>query len=109
MISWTWLLVLSVQPLKVVLHIDFGSPSHIKPLLEVGTVLHKRNHTVIFAASEAHKGFHTGYPFSFVSLGKKDEDSKSARQFMQNFYDKRREVDEFNMLPLFLEKTYNFI
>lgn len=80
-------------PLRVMLHSVLGSLSHIKPLLEIGLVLQKRNHTVVFAASDMNERFNKPYGFSFVSLGKSSFFADSMWYWFRETFDKRQRVD----------------
>ncbi|KAJ9081911.1 hypothetical protein DSO57_1009902 [Entomophthora muscae] len=68
------------------LHMDFGSSSHIRPLLEIGKVLQGRNHTIVYAASDANKKYMQGYSFQFISLGKSVHslERKTSKEFYRD-------------------------
>ncbi|KAI0240752.1 hypothetical protein L0F63_007317 [Massospora cicadina] len=91
------------QPLKVMLHLDVGSLSHIRPLLEIGTVLRRRNHEVTFVAAEACERYNRPYNFSFISLGKSFYDPKATRQHMKKVFGKREIVNPLLSVPDFFE------
>ncbi|KAJ9053045.1 hypothetical protein DSO57_1028079 [Entomophthora muscae] len=58
-----------MQPLKVVVHSGYGTSSHAKPLLEIGSLLRARNHTVVYASFDGYEQFNKPYQFRFASLG----------------------------------------
>ncbi|KAJ9081916.1 hypothetical protein DSO57_1009907 [Entomophthora muscae] len=60
----------TTQPLKVIIHFDYGSLSHIKPLMEIGNILRNRNHSVIYAASALNEKYNEPYAFEYAPLGK---------------------------------------
>ncbi|KAJ9058790.1 hypothetical protein DSO57_1008600 [Entomophthora muscae] len=85
----------SMQPLKVMLNMGLGTNSHIKPLLEMGTVLRERNHEVVYAAFDADEKHNERYNFRFASLGKWKgvKEGEPARRIS------RGSVDPYKNLP----------
>ncbi|KAJ9056074.1 hypothetical protein DSO57_1036788 [Entomophthora muscae] len=72
-------------PLKVIVHMGLGTLSHIKPLLEMGTVLRSRNHTVIYAVFDEYEKFNQRYQFRFARLGKFGKDSEQREKMKKHF------------------------
>ncbi|KAJ9057356.1 hypothetical protein DSO57_1023539 [Entomophthora muscae] len=93
--------VLASKPLNVMLHLDFGSFSHIKSLLEMGKVLEKRKHRVTFAAFDACEKYNELYQIPFISLGKSIDKSKVLREQMKKGYGTRERVDTLKDMPNF--------
>ncbi|KAJ9049262.1 hypothetical protein DSO57_1026495 [Entomophthora muscae] len=93
--------VLASKPLNVMLHLDFGSFSHIKSLLEMGKVLEKRKHRVTFAAFDACEKYNELYQIPFISLGKSIDKSKILREQMKKGYGTRERVDTLKDMPNF--------
>ncbi|KAJ9081913.1 hypothetical protein DSO57_1009904 [Entomophthora muscae] len=80
------------------LHMDYGTMSHIKPLLEVGNVLRERNHTVVYAVAEQYVKFNKGYNFPVVSLGKSFDDMEHLEAQMTMYQASHQEPDAGRLL-----------
>ncbi|KAJ9084970.1 hypothetical protein DSO57_1018699 [Entomophthora muscae] len=85
-------------PLKVILHMGFGTLSHIKPLLEIGSVLRARNHSVVYAAFEESEKFNKPYQFRFASLGS-DGGNGNQRAQMKKSFSIREPQDSIKSIP----------
>ncbi|KAJ9063925.1 hypothetical protein DSO57_1035771 [Entomophthora muscae] len=79
-------LVQAEGPLKVMVSMGHGTNSHIKPLLEVGTMLRERNHTVFYSSLESYQKFNKPYQLPFVSLGKEKEVEGDMRTKTKQFF-----------------------
>ncbi|KAJ9068517.1 hypothetical protein DSO57_1027860 [Entomophthora muscae] len=77
------------RPLKVIVHMGFGTLSHIKPLLEMGTVLRSRNHTVVYAAFNNYEKFNKPYKFPFAALGEFSHERDQRAKMKKDFSDRQ--------------------
>ncbi|KAI9294311.1 hypothetical protein K502DRAFT_275383, partial [Neoconidiobolus thromboides FSU 785] len=98
--------------LKIALHSGFGGRSHIKPILEIGQVLHKRGHEVTYIALEDNMPFMSGYTFNNYTLGPAMMTSEEIRDIMSlNLSNKKREFDPMrristSLIPV-VERSYS--
>ncbi|KAJ9056075.1 hypothetical protein DSO57_1036789 [Entomophthora muscae] len=92
------------RPLKVIVHVGFGTLSHIKPLLEMGTLLRARKHTVVYAAFDSGERFNEPYKFKFASLGNFG-DAAGQREKMKKLFSGREVQDPLKSIP----KTFGIV
>ncbi|KAJ9057860.1 hypothetical protein DSO57_1018464 [Entomophthora muscae] len=82
-------LVQSEGPLKVMISMGIGTNSHIKPLLEIGTILQERNHSVFYTSFGSNEKFNKPYQLPFVSLGNEADSAWNPRTMMKQQFNRR--------------------
>ncbi|KAJ9076785.1 hypothetical protein DSO57_1022973 [Entomophthora muscae] len=87
------------QNMKVLVHMGLGTNSHIKPLLELGTILRERNHNVIYVAFDSAKKYNKPYKFPFISLGNSSDVIWDDRKSLKEQFMKRETLDPAKEVP----------
>ncbi|KAJ9057109.1 hypothetical protein DSO57_1025756 [Entomophthora muscae] len=104
------------QCLKVMMNVGISTLSHARPLLEMGEILRKRDHDVIYVSHDFAESFNKDYKFPFISLGNSSYEQQTPRSLFSKLYD----LEETNpakaaasffeqVVPLAYEETYERI
>ncbi|KAJ9081918.1 hypothetical protein DSO57_1009909 [Entomophthora muscae] len=104
--------VAAESPLKVLVHFDFGTMSHINPLLEVGNALRARNHSVVYAAADHNEKYNKPFNFTFASLGTTLSSPDDGRSMMKELFKKRTRVNAdivFDVFPELISASYEAV